>query len=115
MRSPFRFAEKDSWIRRRWRTTGSLARRLITIAALWIIVLLGAGGVALDHLLTAAITRNFDSQLEFVLTSLMAAAEIGPDGEVLLNRPVADQRFLEPYSGLYYQIIGDQNVSPESR
>jgi len=98
-----------------WRSRGSLARRLITIAALWIVVLLGAGGFALDRLLTTAITRNFDSQLEFVLTSLMAAAEIGPDGEVLLNRPVADQRFLEPYSGLYYQITGDQSASSEAR
>jgi signal transduction histidine kinase len=88
---------------------------MITVAALWIIILLGAGGFALDRLLTSAITRNFDAQLEFVLTSLMAAAEIGPDGEVLLNRPLADQRFLEPYSGLYYQITGDQNVSQESR
>ncbi|MGE5721106.1 MAG: sensor histidine kinase [Sphingomonadales bacterium] len=98
-----------------WRSRGSLARRLITIAALWIVVLLGAGGFALDRLLTTAITRNFDSQLEFVLTSLMAAAEIGPDGEVLLNRPVADQRFLEPYSGLYYQITGDRSASSEAR
>jgi len=88
---------------------------MITVAALWIIILLGAGGFALDRLLTSAITRNFDSQLEFVLQSLMAAAEIGPDGEVLLNRPLADQRFLEPYSGLYYQITGDQNVSPDRR
>ena len=91
--------------------TGSLARRIITVAALWIVILLGAGGFALDRLLTSAITRNFDSQLEFELNSLMAAAEIGPDGEVLLNRPLADQRFLEPYSGLYYQITGDGKVA----
>jgi len=96
-------------------TTGSLSRRMITVAALWIIILLGAGGFALDRLLTSAITRNFDAQLEFVLQSLMAAAETGPDGEVLLNRPLADQRFLEPYSGLYYQITGDQNVSQDAR
>ena len=37
---------------------------------------------------------------------MIASSEIGPDGEVLFNRPLADQRFLEPYSGLYYQISG---------
>jgi len=85
-------------------STGSLTRRMITVAALWIIVLLVGGGIALDRVLTSAMTRNFDAQLEYVLTALIATAEIGPEGEVFLNRPPADQRFLEPYSGLYFQI-----------
>ena len=37
---------------------------------------------------------------------MIAASEIGPDGEVRFNRPPADQRFIEPYSGLYFQISG---------
>ncbi|MEA3014058.1 MAG: hypothetical protein QOD42_2603, partial [Sphingomonadales bacterium] len=91
---------------RRSRATGSLTRRMIVVSALWIAVLLGGGGLALDRVLTNAITRNFDSQLDYVLTALIASAEIGPDGEAYLNRPPADQRFLEPYSGLYFQISG---------
>ena len=86
--------------------SGSLTRRMIGIAALWIVILLGVGGYALDRVLTTAITRNFDAQLDYVLTALIASSEIGPDGEVFLNRPPADQRFLEPYSGLYFQISG---------
>ena len=86
---------------------------MITIAALWILILLGVGGFALDRLMTSALTRNFDAALEFQLTSLLAAAEIGPDGEVFLNRGLADQRFLEPYSGLYYQISGDETLAPD--
>ena len=58
-------------------------------------------------MLTSAITSNFDAQLDYVLTAMIASAEIGPDGEVLFNRAAADQRFLEPYSGLYCQISGD--------
>src|SRR3954470_14759846 len=88
------------------RPTGSLTRRMIGISALWIVLLLGLGGYALDRVLTSAITSNFDSQLDYVLTAMIASSEIGPDGEVLFNRPPADQRFLEPYSGLYYQISG---------
>jgi signal transduction histidine kinase len=93
------------------RGTGSLTRRMIGIAAIWIIVLLGAGGYALDRILTSAITRNFDAQLDYVLTALIASSEIGPEGEIFLNRPPADQRFLEAYSGVYFQISG-ANVEP---
>src|SRR4028118_701624 len=85
-------------------STGSLTRRIIGIAGIWIVVLLGVGGYALDRVLTSAITNNFDDSLDYVLTSLIASSEIGPEGEVLLNRPPADQKFLEPYSGLCFQI-----------
>jgi signal transduction histidine kinase len=88
-------------------STGSLTRRIIGIAAIWIVVLLGVGGFTLDRVLTSAITSNFDDQLEYVLTSLIASSEIGPEGEVQLIRPPADQRFLEPYSGLYFQITAE--------
>src|SRR6187551_250024 len=67
------------------KTTGSLSRRMIFIAAGWIILLLTGGGFALDRVLTAAITRNFDDQLEYVLTALIVSSEIGPDGEVVFN------------------------------
>jgi signal transduction histidine kinase len=91
----------------RRRPTGSLTRRMIGVAAVWIVLLLSIGGFALDRVLVTAMTRNFDGGLEYVLTSLIASSEIGPDGEVLLSRTPADQRFLEPYSGLYFQISGD--------
>jgi signal transduction histidine kinase len=99
-----RGSEETPTLRRR--TTGSLGRRMIVIATLWISLLLFGGGMALDRVLAGAVTRNFDDSLEYVLTAMIASAEIGPGGEVLLNRPLGDQRFLEPYSGLYYQISG---------
>jgi signal transduction histidine kinase len=79
---------------------------MIAVAALWIILLLSAGGFALDRVLTSAITRNFDDGLSYVLTSMAASAEIDDLGEVRLIRPLGDQRFLEVYSGLYWQISG---------
>ena len=88
------------------RGIGSLTRRTIGVAAVWITVLLLLGGFALDRVLTSSIVRNFDDQLEYVLNAMIAASEIGPDGEVRFNRPPADQRFLEPYSGVYFQISG---------
>ncbi|MGE0178776.1 MAG: ATP-binding protein [Sphingomonas sp.] len=89
------------------RSAGSLTRRMIGIAALWIGLLLSVGAWTLDRMLTSAVTENFDAQLDYVLTSMIASAEIGPAGEVLFTRAPADQRFLEPYSGLYYQISGE--------
>jgi signal transduction histidine kinase len=89
------------------RAIGSLSRRMIGVAALWIALFLLIGGFALDRVLTGSIVRNFDEQLEYVLNAMIAASEIGPDGEVHFNRPPADQRFIEPYSGVYFQISGE--------
>ena len=88
----------------RTRGTGSLTQRMIVVATIWISILLFAGGFALDRVLTGSLVRNFDSQLEYVVNAMIAASEIGPEGEVRFNRPPADQRFIETYSGLYFQI-----------
>jgi signal transduction histidine kinase len=93
----------------------SLAGRMMGIAAGWIFILLLAGGFALDRTLTGLVERNFDDQLEYMLTAMIASAEIGPDGEVYFNRPLGDQRFLEPGSGLYWQISGKGHEDFPSR
>ncbi len=95
--------------------TGSLSRRMILIAAGWIAVLLLAGGFALDRTLVGLVQRNFDEQLEYMLTAMIASAEIGQDGEVLFYRALGDQRFLEPSSGLYWQISGPDHEDFPSR
>ena len=95
--------------------TGSLSQRMMLIAAGWIVILLSLGGFALDRALTGLITRNFDEQLGYMLTAMVASAEIGPDGEVFFNRPLGDQRFLEPNSGLYWQIRGPGHEDFPSR
>ncbi|MCB2080497.1 MAG: HAMP domain-containing histidine kinase [Novosphingobium sp.] len=88
---------------------------MMLIAAGWIILLLLLGGIALDRTLTGLITRNFDEQLGYMLTAMVGSAEIGPDGEVFFNRPLGDQRFLEPNSGLYWQIRGEGHEDFPSR
>ena len=95
--------------------TGSLSRRMMLIAAGWIIVLLLVGGLALDRTLTSLVVRNFDEQLGYIMTGMIGSAEIGPDGEVFFNRPLGDQRFLEPNSGLYWQIKGEGHEDFPSR
>ena len=97
------------------RHTGSLGRRMISVAAVWILLLLVGGGLALDRVLVSAVTKNFDDGIEYVLNSMVASAEIGPLGEVRFNRPLGDQRFLEPNSGLYWQVTGDDFDAFRSR
>jgi signal transduction histidine kinase len=84
--------------------TGSLTRRMIVVAAVWISILLFAGGFALDRVLTTSLVRSFDEQLVYALNGMIASSEIGPEGEVRFNRQPADQRFIEASSGLYFQI-----------
>ena len=79
---------------------------MMLIAAGWITILLLGGGLALDQTLTGLITHSFDDQMNYQLTAMMGSAEVGQDGEVIFNRLLGDQRFLEPDSGLYWQISG---------
>ncbi len=88
---------------------------MMLIAAGWITVLLLVGGIALDRSLVGLVTRNFDNQLGYMLTAMIGSAEVGPDGEVFFNRPLGDQRFLEPNSGLYWQISGKGHEDFPSR
>jgi len=101
--------------RRTSETTGSLTRRMLGIAALWIILLLAGGGLALERVLDNAIKSNFDSQLQYVLQAMIASAELDEDGELRFNRLLADQRFLEPNSGLYWQVSGPAHAPFRSR
>ena len=45
------------------RRTGSLSRRMIVVAALWIAALLLIGGFALDRVLSRSIVDSFDNQM----------------------------------------------------
>jgi signal transduction histidine kinase len=96
----------DATPSRHVRVTGSLSRRMIVIATAWILLLLAGGGFALDRVLTSTITRNFDDQLTYVLKTLILSAELDSTGQVVFNRELADQRFLEPSSGFYWQVSG---------
>lgn len=97
------------------RKPGSISRRLLLLAAAWILALLGVGGVALDRIVTGTITRNFDTQLAAALPAMIAAAELDPFGEVRFNRPPVDPRFNEPYSGLYWQVAAEGRMPFRSR
>ncbi|MGX7894912.1 ATP-binding protein [Tsuneonella sp. HG222] len=78
---------------------------MMLIAAGWISILLLVGGVALDSTLKNLVTQQFNDQLDYSLNGMLGSAEI-VEGEVWFNRPLGDQRYLEPNSGFYWQISG---------
>lgn len=88
---------------------------MVLVAAAWIIPLLVIGGFSLERVMSATIYRNFDGQLNYALTAMVSSAEIGPDGEVFFSRPLGDQRFFEPYSGLYWQVTAPGQAPFRSR
>jgi hypothetical protein len=64
---------------------------------------------------TKLLVREYDQQLDSVLSQLIATAEVGPDGQVFLDAPAGDQRFLELNSGRYWQISGKDREDLTSR
>lgn len=84
---------------------------MIGVAALWIVALLLIGGFALDRVLQQSFVDSFDNQLVYMLNSMIDASEIDPVGAVRFTRAPADQRFVQAYSGLYFQITDMPGVS----
>jgi signal transduction histidine kinase len=77
---------------------------MLAIAAGWILVMMVAGGFLLDRTVSTIVVDQFDAQLEDRLLSMIANAELSPRGEVRFTRPLADQSYLEPLSGEYWQV-----------
>ncbi|TPE63957.1 HAMP domain-containing histidine kinase [Sandaracinobacter neustonicus] len=97
------------------RSPGSISRRLLVAATIWIAALIALGGLALDRIVTGTIVRNFDAQLSVALPAMIAAAELDPFGDVRFNRQPVDPRFNEPYSGLYWQVAAEGHLPFRSR
>jgi signal transduction histidine kinase len=93
----------------------SLAFRLVAGAGLWIAAALVAGGLALSGIFQASVERGFDARLEVYLESLIAVSRADSTGKIVLVRALGDPRFLEPFSGWYWEIAGSQGALLRSR
>jgi signal transduction histidine kinase len=67
------------------------------------------------QVLDDTLTTSFDEQLANNLNAMINAAELDEVGDVRLLRPLGDQRFAEPYSGLYWQVSGGGHAPFPSR
>lgn len=85
-------------------TRGSLRLRLLAAGAASILIALALAGLGLTLLFERHVERRVVAELELDLRQLIGHLGRGADGGLILERPLADPRFEEPLSGLYWQI-----------
>lgn len=95
----------------------SIAVRLIAAAALWVALMLVVGGLLLSNLFREPIEQSFEQRLGFLLDTLIAAVDLTPAGQAIQRQPMGEPRFLQQYSGWYWQVsrLEDATVLGRSR
>jgi len=89
----------------------SLAFRLSAIAAVWSLLGLLAGSLGLSTLFRTSAERNFDTRLMSDLEGVIAVADLDCDGTVTMPRPLVAERFMNPFSGFYWQIANVEGAN----
>ena len=84
--------------------TNSLAFRLGALAAVWSLLGLLAGVLVLSRVFRDSAERSFDNRLIADLDSVIAVAELDCAGTIVMPRPLAAERFFNPFTGWYWQI-----------
>ena len=82
----------------------SIATRLVAAAAIWVVFALVAGGLLLSNLFREPLEHAFDERLNVLLRSVISTVELGADAPGVRARPLGEPRFLQQYSGLYWQV-----------
>jgi signal transduction histidine kinase len=88
---------------------GSLRIRLAIIAAISIVVVLTISAFGLSMLFERHVQRRMNSELDTYVRQLAAGILLTDGGTLRLAHPLADPRFSEPDSGLYWQIEDDNS------
>lgn len=89
-------------------TFRSLRLRLLLAGAASTIVALALAAWGLTVLFERHVERRIDAELAVHLNQLTAHLEPGEAGRITLSTPPADPRFEVPLSGLYWQIVHEQ-------
>ncbi len=95
--------------------SGSLRLRLLAASAVSILLALFLSGLALIKLFETQVQARVERELGNHLLQLAGALETAADGKLYLARQLADPRFQQPLSGLYWQIAWDEQEPLRSR
>ena len=82
----------------------SMTARLWVIAAISVIGLMIVGYVAYDQFNRRLMQLLIDPDIESVSSMLIAGAQPGPDGDIVLTDTPDDPRYKEPGRGRYFQV-----------
>jgi signal transduction histidine kinase len=89
----------------------SLRFRLLAATVLALSVALLLAGLLLSGFFKQEVERQFEATLRQQLDQLTSSLEFNPAGELLPTvQALPDPRWQKPYSGLYWQIDGPENV-----
>jgi signal transduction histidine kinase len=83
---------------------GSLAGRLIGVAAIWSALVVVATGYGLSALFRSSTEAAFDRELSISLDALAATIDADSNGNLIVPRPPPDPRFTRPLSGRYWRV-----------
>jgi signal transduction histidine kinase len=93
------------------RLPGSLAGRLVAVAALWSVLVMAATGAGLSALFAREVYAGFDREISASVDALAATVSTDPaSGALTVPRPLPDPRFSRPLSGRYWHVA---DVTPE--
>ncbi|MFC3053603.1 ATP-binding protein [Kordiimonas pumila] len=98
-----------------WQFFSTLTGRLLVSAILWSLAALAIGGLALSFVFRSYVLSDVDQRLSMLIDTMVGISEISSDGVLRFNRPLFDQRFTTPYSGLYWQISEEGQDAFRSR
>jgi signal transduction histidine kinase len=82
----------------------SLRLRLIGSGIVAILIALAIAGSGLVLLFERHVVRSLAADLDVHLKQLLASIDADTQGNLVLTQPPADPRFMDPLSGLYWQI-----------
>jgi signal transduction histidine kinase len=81
-----------------------LRLRLLLAAAISIMLALMLAGLALVGIFESQVTARINQELNNHLLQLTAALAVDEKGQLKVSGPLADPRFAQPLSGLYWQV-----------
>ncbi|MDX1571142.1 MAG: ATP-binding protein [Xanthomonadales bacterium] len=84
----------------------SLTQRLLLAATAVLILFLGSMGLILDAAIRDSLAKAVRERLQAHVYTLLAVAEVTPDGALLMPDELPEARFSRPDSGLYARIAG---------
>ena len=85
-------------------TRHSLRFRLLVSAVVAVAAALLIAGISLVLMFEYHVERRIASELETYLNQITASVQVSSDGRIVFHQNLADPRFGQPLSGLYWQI-----------
>jgi len=95
---------------RRWLQLRSLRVRVVLISVLWTALALLVTGFVLNQLFEDHVRAQYQRQLQVYADYVLADIGLSAQGQPQLERAPRNPRFMQPLSGLYWQLNDEQGL-----